>query len=121
MMRIRVVLAEDNLLVREGLRQLLGTVDDIDVVAVCESREELLATIDRERPDAVLTDIRMPPGHSAEGIEVAQRSVTRGPGFQVGQGAGAGLARSAGRCRWFTSHRVVSREWHRRAGRGATP
>lgn len=71
MMRIRVVLAEDNLLVREGLRQLLGTVEDIDVVAVCESREELLATIDRERPDAVLTDIRMPPGHSAEGIEVA--------------------------------------------------
>ncbi len=72
-MPIRVVLAEDNLLVREGLRQLLATVEDIDVVAVCEGRDDLLETIERERPDVVLTDIRMPPGHSAEGIEVAHQ------------------------------------------------
>jgi DNA-binding NarL/FixJ family response regulator len=70
---IRVVLAEDNLLVREGLRQLLATVEDIDVVAVCEGRDDLFDTIERESPDVVLTDIRMPPGHATEGIEVANQ------------------------------------------------
>ena len=70
---IRVVLAEDNLLVREGLRQLLSGLPDIEIVAVCSDRDELLATIELQHPDAVLTDIRMPPGHSAEGIEVAHR------------------------------------------------
>jgi DNA-binding NarL/FixJ family response regulator len=70
---IRVVVAEDNLLVREGLRQLLATVEDIDVVAVCEGRDDLFDTIERESPDVVLTDIRMPPGHATEGIEVANQ------------------------------------------------
>jgi DNA-binding NarL/FixJ family response regulator len=72
-MPIRVVFAEDNLLVREGVRQLLATVPEIDVVAVCDDRDSLLSAIETTKPDAVLTDIRMPPGNSDEGIEVAAR------------------------------------------------
>ncbi len=72
-MPIRVVLAEDNLLVREGVRQLLATVPEIDVVAVCADRDSLLSAVEAEKPDAVLTDIRMPPTNSDEGIEVAAR------------------------------------------------
>ncbi len=80
---IRVVLAEDNLLMREGLRQLLATVEDIEVVAVCEGRDDLLATIEREKPEVVLTDIRMPPGHSTEGIEVAHQLRQTSPAVGV--------------------------------------
>jgi DNA-binding NarL/FixJ family response regulator len=72
-MAVRVVLAEDNLLVREGLRQLLGTAPEVEVVAVCGDRNSLLSAVETARPDAVLTDIRMPPTNSDEGIEVAAR------------------------------------------------
>ncbi len=72
-MPIRVVLAEDNLLVREGVRQLLATVPEIDVVAVCDDRDSLLSAVEATKPDAVITDIRMPPTNSDEGIEVAAR------------------------------------------------
>jgi len=72
-MAIRLILAEDNLLVREGVRQLLGTVAEIDLVAVCTDRDGLLAAAEAEKPDAVLTDIRMPPDNSDEGIQVAGR------------------------------------------------
>ncbi len=72
-MALRLVLAEDNLLVREGVRQLLGTVADIDLVAVCTDRDSLLAAAEAERPDAIVTDIRMPPGNTDEGIQVAER------------------------------------------------
>lgn len=72
-MPIRVALAEDNLLVREGLRQLLATAPEIDVVAVCADRDSLLEAVAAQRPDAVVTDIRMPPTNKDEGIEVAAR------------------------------------------------
>jgi DNA-binding NarL/FixJ family response regulator len=72
-MAIRVVLAEDNLLVREGLRQLLGTAPEVEVVAVSGDRNALLAAVEAADPDVVLTDIRMPPTNSDEGIEVAAR------------------------------------------------
>jgi DNA-binding NarL/FixJ family response regulator len=72
-MPIRVVVAEDNLLVREGLRQLLATIPEIEVVALCADRDSLLTAVEAEKPDAVLTDIRMPPTNSDEGIEVAAR------------------------------------------------
>jgi DNA-binding NarL/FixJ family response regulator len=72
-MPIRVVLAEDNLLVREGVRQLLATVPEIEIVAVCGDRDALLSAVEAEKPDAILTDIRMPPTNSDEGIEVAAR------------------------------------------------
>jgi DNA-binding NarL/FixJ family response regulator len=69
---LRVVLAEDNLLVREGLRALLGDDGGVDVVAVCSTLDELLASVDRHEPDVVLTDIRMPPTHTDEGIRAAR-------------------------------------------------
>ncbi|MDJ0767254.1 MAG: response regulator transcription factor [Ilumatobacter sp.] len=69
----RLVAADDNLLVREGLAGLLGRRDDVDLRAMCASVPELLAAIDREHPDVVLTDIRMPPDHDREGIAVARR------------------------------------------------
>ena len=82
-MPIRVALAEDNLLVREGLRQLLATAPEIDVVAVCADRDSLLEAVDAERPDAVVTDIRMPPTNKDEGIEVAARLRQTSPGTGV--------------------------------------
>jgi DNA-binding NarL/FixJ family response regulator len=68
---IRVVLAEDEYLVREGLRRLLESQDGIEVAAVCGDLAALLATVDAERPDVVVTDIRMPPGNHDEGIQAA--------------------------------------------------
>lgn len=70
---IRIVLAEDDYLVREGVRRLLGTRPDLEVVAACADLESLLAAVDLERPDVVLTDIRMPPGGGDEGIQAAER------------------------------------------------
>jgi DNA-binding NarL/FixJ family response regulator len=72
-MTIRLVLAEDNLLVREGARQLLSTATDIDLVAVCADLDSLLAAVAETKPDAVVTDIRMPPTNTNEGIEAAHR------------------------------------------------
>ena len=72
-MPIRVVLAEDHYLVREGLRRLLETRDDLEVVSVCSDLDSLLATVEAEQPDVVVTDIRMPPGNTDEGIQAATR------------------------------------------------
>lgn len=72
-MAIRVVLADDNYLVREGVRRLLETQPEIDVVAVSADLESLLDAVERERPDVVVTDIRMPPGGSDEGLQAAER------------------------------------------------
>jgi DNA-binding NarL/FixJ family response regulator len=69
--RLRVVIAEDNYLVREGTRRLLEDSGEVEVLASVSNAEELLLAVDRLRPDAVLTDIRMPPGHQVEGIEAA--------------------------------------------------
>jgi DNA-binding NarL/FixJ family response regulator len=72
-MAIRVVLAEDNYLVREGVQRLLEQEPDIEVVAACDDLPSLLAAIEAEAPDVVLTDIRMPPDNADEGIRVAAR------------------------------------------------
>ena len=72
-MTIRLVVAEDQYLVREGIRRLLETQDDLEVAAVCDDLDSLLAAVDAERPDVVLTDIRMPPGGTDEGIQAATR------------------------------------------------
>ncbi|MGH2725017.1 MAG: response regulator transcription factor [Actinomycetota bacterium] len=72
-MPLRVVFAEDNYLVREGTAALLGTVDDVEVVAAVADRDGLLRAVEAQEPDAVLTDIRMPPSHTTEGIEAARR------------------------------------------------
>ncbi len=72
-MPIRLVLAEDQYLVREGLRRLLETQDDLEVAAVCDDLDSLLAAVDAARPDVVVTDIRMPPASTDEGIQAAAR------------------------------------------------
>jgi DNA-binding NarL/FixJ family response regulator len=72
-MPIRLVLAEDNYLVREGVRRLLETQSDFEVATVCVDLRSLLAAVDAERPDVVVTDIRMPPGDADEGIQAAER------------------------------------------------
>jgi len=68
---IRVAVAEDNLLVREGLERLLELQADVEVVASCEDLASLLRAVDETRPDVVVTDIRMPPDRSDEGIRAA--------------------------------------------------
>jgi len=72
-MPIRLVLADDQYLVREGVRRLLETQDDVEVAAVCDDLDSLLAAVEAERPDVVVTDIRMPPGGTDEGIQAAAR------------------------------------------------
>ena len=72
-MSIRLVLAEDHYLVREGLRSMLENQPDLEVAAVCGDLDSLLAAADAERPDVVVTDIRMPPGDTDEGLQAARR------------------------------------------------
>ena len=80
---IRVVLAEDNYLVREGLRRLLETRPEVEVVAACDSLESLLAAVAEHEPDVVLTDIRMPPAGLDEGIQAARELRASSPGLGV--------------------------------------
>ena len=68
---MRVILAEDHYLVREGTRRLLQSSGEVDVVAAVEDAEALLGAVTRLEPDAVITDIRMPPTSQMEGIEAA--------------------------------------------------
>jgi DNA-binding NarL/FixJ family response regulator len=70
---VRVIVAEDSFLVREGLEQLLESSSTVDVVASCGDVDSLFEAIERERPDVVLSDIRMPPTRTDEGIRVASR------------------------------------------------
>ena len=70
---LRVVLADDNFLVREGVAKLLAEVDDIELVDSVGDPRELLAAVGEHHPDAVLTDIRMPPTFTTEGIDAAKR------------------------------------------------
>lgn len=77
------MIAEDNYLVREGTRRLLEDSGEVDVLASVSNAEELLQAVDRLLPDAVLTDIRMPPGHQVEGIEAAHVIRKRHPSIGV--------------------------------------
>ena len=72
-MPIRLVLADDQYLVREGVRRLLETQDDLEIAAVCDDLDSLLGAVEAEQPDVVVTDIRMPPGETDEGIQAAAR------------------------------------------------
>jgi DNA-binding NarL/FixJ family response regulator len=80
---IRLVLAEDNYLVREGLRRLLETRPEVEVVGACDSLESLLAAVAEHAPDVVLTDIRMPPAGLDEGIQAARQLRASAPGLGV--------------------------------------
>ena len=68
---VRVVIAEDSLIVREGIKELLASSAATDVVAACEDLDSLLEAVETHSPDVVLTDIRMPPSRTDEGIQVA--------------------------------------------------
>ena len=81
--RLRIVIAEDNYLVREGTRRLFEDSGEIEVLAAVGTPDELLDAVERFRPQAVVTDIRMPPGHNMEGITAAHRIRARYPEIGV--------------------------------------
>jgi DNA-binding NarL/FixJ family response regulator len=70
---VRVVFAEDNYLVREGTAALLSASGEVDLVSVVSTYGELISAVDRDLPEAVLTDIRMPPTSTTEGIDAARK------------------------------------------------
>jgi DNA-binding NarL/FixJ family response regulator len=71
-MTTRVVVADDSYLIREALVQLLAEDGEVEVVAACGDYDATLAAVEAQRPDVVVTDIRMPPSQTDEGIRVAQ-------------------------------------------------
>ena len=77
------MLAEDSFIVREGIRLLLEGTAGIDLVATSETYDELLATVEEQRPDVVITDIRMPPTRTNEGIRAALEIRSRWPATGV--------------------------------------
>nr|WP_062339977.1 response regulator transcription factor [Herbidospora sakaeratensis] len=72
-MPLRVVIAEDNLLMREGVERVLSRDPDLAVVAACADLGGLLAAVEEHRPDVVVTDVRMPPTSTDEGIQAATK------------------------------------------------
>jgi class 3 adenylate cyclase/DNA-binding NarL/FixJ family response regulator len=81
--RISVLLADDSLIVREGLRALLGTTDDLEVVGVARDYQELIARAEQLAPQVIVTDIRMPPTFQREGIDAARLVRKRHPGTGI--------------------------------------
>ena len=80
---LHVLLAEDNLLLRQGLTTLLAEHPSVGSVRTADSLHGLLAEVARETPDVVVTDIRMPPSHSDEGIRAAAELRRTHPGLGV--------------------------------------
>jgi DNA-binding NarL/FixJ family response regulator len=70
---IRVAIADDSYLIREALGEVLAPAENLEVVAVAEDGDALLAAVESDRPDVVITDIRMPPSGDDEGILIARR------------------------------------------------
>ena len=82
-MSIRVVIAEDSYLVREGIRQAIEAAPDLEVVGVAEDLGQLQAGVEKLEPDVVVTDIRMPPTGTDEGIRLAADLRDRRPATGV--------------------------------------
>ena len=82
-MTIRVVLGEDNVLVREGVRALLDSYEDVEVVGVAEDAPSLLEAAEAHTPEVVVTDIKMPPNFQLEGIDCAHSIREKHPGTGV--------------------------------------
>ncbi|MDQ3987525.1 MAG: response regulator [Actinomycetota bacterium] len=81
--RIRVFLADDNLIVREGVRALLALEDDLEVVGVAADFDELVTGAEQAAPEVIVTDIRMPPSFQTEGIDAAKEVRKRHPGTGI--------------------------------------
>ncbi len=82
-MPIRVVVAEDSYLLREALRTVLRAHGDVELVATVDDAPGLLAAVEKHRPDAVITDVRMKPDHDDEGIRAAETLARTHPGLAV--------------------------------------
>ena len=82
-MSITVLLADDNLLIREGVKALIDLSDDIEVIGVAAEYDELLEAADHNPPQVLVTDIRMPPNFQREGIEAAKVVRKTHPGTGV--------------------------------------
>ena len=80
---MRVVIADDHYLVREGVRRLLEDSGEVEVVDAVGTATELRRSVMQLKPDAVMTDIRMPPGHHMEGIDAAHRIRAEHPAIGV--------------------------------------
>ncbi|MPZ87137.1 MAG: response regulator, partial [Nitriliruptorales bacterium] len=81
--RITVFLADDNLIVREGVRALLSLEDDLEIAGVAADYDELIDGAERAAPQVIVTDIRMPPSFRREGIDAAKEVRKRHPGTGV--------------------------------------
>lgn len=82
-MGLRVVFAEDNYLVREGTSALLREVEEVDLVGTAADLQGLLDGVEKHKPDVVLTDIRMPPTNTTEGIQAAKKIRAEHPSIGV--------------------------------------
>jgi DNA-binding NarL/FixJ family response regulator len=82
-MTLRVVFADDHYLVRQGVSALLAEVEGIELVDAVADSDALVASVEQHSPDAVLTDIRMPPTHTNEGIDAAKRIRSMHPAIGV--------------------------------------
>ena len=80
---LRVVFADDNYLVRAGVSALLSEGEEIELVSAVGDADALIQAVAEHRPDAVLTDIRMPPTHTIEGIDAAKRIRAEYPNIGV--------------------------------------
>ena len=80
---VRVVFAEDNYLVREGTAALLQGSDDVELLGTATALDELLTAVEELKPEVVLTDIRMPPTNTTEGIDAAKRIRAEHPDIGV--------------------------------------
>jgi DNA-binding NarL/FixJ family response regulator len=92
---ITVALAEDSVLVREGLRAVLSAAPDMEVIGSFATADELRASLAGARPNVVVTDIRMPPGQSDEGIRLAHELRRDHPGIGVVVVSSANVAQYA--------------------------
>ncbi len=82
-MSLRVVIAEDNFLMREGIATVIGLDERLHLVGTSGSYDELISVVDEQRPDVVITDIRMPPSQTDEGIRAANALRTQYPEIGV--------------------------------------